>query len=60
MERWYTLRDASELLGIKVRTLREWLKQGKVKAVKYPNGKNWYIREKDLMRLRGERYENKD
>lgn len=30
----YTLLDSSELLGVKVRTLREWIKLGKIKAEK--------------------------
>lgn len=38
----YSLREAAPLLGIKVRTLREWIKKGKIKAVKANN--DWYWR----------------
>ena len=37
---YYRLNDAARMLGIQVRTLREWIKLGKIKAVKDAN--NWY------------------
>ena len=54
IERHYNLNEASVLLGIKVRTAREWVHNGKMKAVKYPNGKMWHVPESEIRRLRGE------
>ena len=35
MEKGYNMKQVSELLGIKVRTVRSWARSGKIKAVKY-------------------------
>ena len=54
IERHYNLNEASVLLGIKIRTAREWVHKGKMKAVKYPNSKMWHVPESEIRRLRGE------
>lgn len=54
IEKYYNLNEASVLLGIKVRTAREWVHNGKMKAVKYPNSKMWHVPESEIRRLRGE------
>lgn len=36
-----TIREAAEILGLKVRTLREWIRKGKIEAGKI--GKVWII-----------------
>ena len=54
VERYYNLKETSVLLGIKGRTAREWVHNGKMKAVKYPNGKMWHVPESEIRRLRGE------
>ena len=43
MERRYNLREAADLLGVKVRTIREWIKNGKIKAQKYDVSNRWFI-----------------
>lgn len=53
IERYYNLKEVSVLLGIKVRTAREWVHNGKMNAVKYPNGRPWYVPESEIRRLRG-------
>lgn len=53
-EKYYSLREAVALLGITVRTARGWIKDGKMKAVKYPNSKMWHVPESEIRRLRGE------
>ena len=50
VERYYNLKETSVLLGIKVRTAREWVHNGKMKA----NGKMWHVPESEIRRLRGE------
>ena len=36
-----TIREASKVLGIKVRTVREWIRTGRIQAEK--RGKQWYV-----------------
>ena len=38
-----TIRQTADALGLKVRTIREWIKTGRLKAEK--RGKAWYIDE---------------
>lgn len=54
MEQYYSLSDASGKLGIKVRTARQWLRDGKLKAVKYPGSNRWYVSAEEIIRIRGE------
>lgn len=42
-----TIRQASKILGLKVRTIRAWIKSGKLKAEKRKDNM-WYITE-DIM-----------
>lgn len=51
MEKHYSIRQASNLLGIKVRTVREWIRNGKLKAVKYGVSNRWFISEEEIARL---------
>ena len=51
-EKYYSIRQASNLLKIKVRTAREWLRSGKIKAVKDDISGRWRIPEDEIMRLR--------
>lgn len=60
MERWYTLNDTAKLLGIKVRTVRQWIRDGKLNAAKYPNSRFWYVTSTEIQRIRGEARGNKD
>lgn len=48
--KYYTLREAAKVLRIQVRTLREWIKTGKIKAEKQENGWYWRISEEEIMR----------
>lgn len=50
----YKLREASKLLGIKVRTLREWIKNGKIKARKLQGCPMWFIEQAEINRILGE------
>ncbi len=51
IERYYNLKETSALLGIKVRTAREWVHNGKMKAVQYAHGKSWYVAESEIRRI---------
>jgi len=60
MAQMYSLRHAAELLGVKTRTMRAWVHNGKIEAVKYPGSERWYVTEDEINRVRGERDGNKD
>lgn len=51
METSYNIKETAEMLGIKVRTVREWIRNGKIKAFKYPNSSIWRIKESEIKRL---------
>jgi excisionase family DNA binding protein len=46
MDKLLTPERAAEILGVKLRTMREWLRTGRIKGVKA--GALWRIRENDL------------
>ena len=48
------LKVASKMLGITVRTLREWIKFGKIKALKLEGCPMWFISTDEIERkIRG-------
>lgn len=47
--RLYNVDDAAEMLSVKPTTLRDWLRAGKVKAIKL--GSAWKISDTELRRL---------
>jgi len=51
MNRYYNIRQTSDLLGIKVRTVREWIKNGKLKAKKYDVSNRWFIPESEISKI---------
>ena len=46
----YSLRESANILGVKVRTLREWIRSGKINARKHENGWYWRISEEEIMK----------
>jgi excisionase family DNA binding protein len=54
----YGLREAALLLGVKVRTVRQWIRLGKIEAVKGANGWYWEIPETEIRKRLGN--EDKD
>lgn len=51
MEKSYKLIEVAEILGLKVRTIRQWVHDGKIKATKVPGGKHWLVLESEVRRL---------
>ena len=51
MEKYYDLRETSKILGVKVRTLRAWLKDGFLIAHKYGGKRKWYVSQSEIDRL---------
>lgn len=61
MEKCYNIRQASELLGIKVRTVRQWIADNKIKATKHTVSNRWFVSEAEIQRIKGESInDNKD
>lgn len=54
MEKQYTIIQTAELLGITVRTVREWIRAKKITAKKYNGGRVWFISESEIDRLQKE------
>lgn len=53
MERYYSLKQTAPLLGIKIRTVREWVKKGQLKAVKMQGSRLWVVPESEILKLQG-------
>lgn len=54
IEKNYSIKQAAKLLGIQVRTVREWIKKGKISAKKYNSCPMWFISEKEIERIQYE------
>lgn len=54
VEKNYSIKQAAQTLGITVRTVREWLKKGMIKAKKYEGCPMWFIPESEIERLQKE------
>ena len=53
IEKGFNLIEAADLLGIKVRTARQWAQTGKMKANKIPGSERWIVMESEIKRLQG-------
>lgn len=58
MERLYTMKEASKLLGVHVRTIQRWDKQGKIRCVRTVGGKR-RVPESEIKRILGIHEERK-
>ncbi len=52
MERLYTMKEASKLLGVHIRTIQKWDKQGKIRCVRTIGGKR-RVPESEIKRILG-------
>jgi excisionase family DNA binding protein len=46
VEKYYSTEDIAEILGLKEKTVREWLRTGKLKGKKI--GRLWRVKESEL------------
>lgn len=51
MNNMYNTFEAAKILGIKTRTIRGWIHDKKIKAVKYNGGKKWFISSEEIERI---------
>ena len=49
MDNLITIREASDLLGVSIKTLRRWEKQGKITSIRTPGGHRRY-RQQDILK----------
>lgn len=59
MVKLYSIRECSELLGMTVRTVRQWIRDGKINAIKYKGSNMWRIPETEILRIRSNGNENR-
>ena len=55
MENGYGVVETAKYLGIKARTVREWIKLGKIQANKLDGSNRWVVMESEIRRIRGEK-----
>lgn len=58
MERLYTMKEASKLLGVHIRTIQKWDKEGKIRCVRTIGGKR-RVPESEIKRILGIHEERK-
>jgi len=58
MEKLYTMKEASEILGVHIRTLQKWDREGKIRCVRTVSGKR-RVPESEIKRLLGLHEERK-
>ena len=56
IEKGYNLIEVADMLGIKVRTARQWVHDGKIHANKIPGSQRWIVMESEIKRLQGRAY----
>lgn len=54
----YNISDAAKMCGIKVRTMRQWIRDGRILAEKQKNGWYWQIPESEIMRVIHDRHKD--
>jgi len=58
MEKLYSMKEASEILGVHIRTLQKWDEEGKIHCVRTVSGK-CRVPESEIKRILGLHEENK-
>lgn len=51
-EKYYSVRQVANQLGLKTRTVREWIRAGKLLGTKYGVSNRWFVSEAEVKRLR--------
>ena len=52
MEKVYNVIDTADLLGVKARTVREWIHNGTIADRKLAGSRRWIIAEAEIERMR--------
>ena len=51
VERMYNVRDTALLLGVKVRTVRQWIKDNRINGIKIAGSNRWSVSESEINRV---------
>ena len=51
VERMYNIRDTALLFGVKVRTVRQWIKDNRINGVKIAGSNRWSVSESEIDRV---------
>lgn len=50
-QEFYNLDEVAKVLGVKVRTAREWVIRGKIKGQKLQSSNRWFVTAKEMERI---------
>lgn len=53
MEKTYNLKETADVLRVKVRTIRNWVHNGTIKANKIEGTNRWIVMESEINRILG-------
>ena len=54
VERMYNVRDTALLLGVKVRTVRQWIKDNRINGIKIAGSNRWSVSESEIDRVQNQ------
>lgn len=60
MEKMLNLRQAAEILGIQLRTVREWVRDGRLAGVKMAGSNRWSVPESEIVKVQKGEAKNAD
>ena len=52
MDKGYSILTAAQAIGVQSRTIRAWIRNGKIKASKIPGTRRWVIAESEITRYK--------
>ena len=54
LERMYNIRDTALLFGVKVRTVRQWIKDNRINGIKIAGSNRWSVSESEIDRVQNQ------
>ena len=54
LERMYNIRDTALLFGVKVRTVRQWIKDNRINGIKIAGSNRWSVSESEIDRVKNQ------
>lgn len=51
MTKYYDLAETAEILGVPVRTLRQWQRTGYMTCYRYEGRNKWYVSQEEIERI---------
>lgn len=60
MEKMLNLRQTADILGVQLRTVREWVRSGRLVGVKMAGSNRWSVPEGEIIRVQKRETKNAD